>query len=155
MRRLNSYETKSPWHLHRLELIKYYLTKKYEELERPLSIIDIGCGTGEVLSQLKDELYIKSVEGIEINTLGQQICRNKGLAVHPGDIENLPLLGKHYDVILCLDVFYDQTIDVYNSLINFKQFLNTNSIVIINSAALNIFSGVDDSLDDGKKIILE
>ena len=153
IRRLQDYEKDSPWHKFRFSLIKKFLIYQFQNKKKPISVIDIGCGTGEIMCKISEEKFVNNVQGIDLNEVGLEICKQKGINAKYGDIQNFEMSKKTFDVVLCLDVFYSKKIDIKRSLINIKKILENDSIIIINSAALGIFSGVDDFLDDGGRRI--
>jgi SAM-dependent methyltransferase len=70
-------------------------------------IFEIGCGTGETLSYIKNVKHAKWTGGIELTKNTKKIKKNKDLdLIIYGDIENtiLPFKKASLDIILCLDV---------------------------------------------------
>jgi len=65
------------------------------------SIIDLGCGNGSLLQKLIREKNVAGV-GMEISETGVQICRQKGLQVMQGFIdEPLPFPDNTFDYAIC------------------------------------------------------
>ena len=74
---------------------KHYLTSKGLHLNYSLitqmiegnsHILDLGCGSGELLQMLKEKKHVKSL-GIDINQDNVISCLKKGLSVIQGDID--------------------------------------------------------------------
>jgi methionine biosynthesis protein MetW len=64
-------------------------------------VIDLGCGNGTLLHQLKEERKA-IVKGVELSTSGVQVCREKGLDILHGRIdEHLPLADNSFDYAIC------------------------------------------------------
>lgn len=64
-------------------------------------VIDLGCGNGALLGRLKKE---KSVEetGLEVSESGVRICKERGLNVMYGKIdEQLPFADDSFDYAVC------------------------------------------------------
>lgn len=57
-----------------------YLSPYFTENDKDLSVLDIGCGLGQFLNNLKGRGYI-NLTGIDINDESIIACRHKGLAV--------------------------------------------------------------------------
>ena len=84
---------------------EYLSSKKYvfELLPRGGIILDVGCGTGNFLSQfIGNDRYI--AEGVEISKLAAKEAEMKGVKVQCGDIQNLHLSAEKYDVVSMLYV---------------------------------------------------
>lgn len=83
-----------------------YLTFKkyvYEYLPDGGKILDIGCGTGNFLSQFAENpMY--SVEGTEVSYFAGKEAMKKGIKVYFGDLLSLQLPEKEYDIISMLYV---------------------------------------------------
>lgn len=65
--------------------------------------LDMSCGTGQLLTELKAAFPAASLEGIEPSALGQ-VAIDKGHHVTVATIEDLEL-PEAYDVILCTHAF--------------------------------------------------
>jgi len=59
----------------------------YRIVERGARVLDLGCGTGDLLYLLAREKGAQ-VQGIEVNDLAIYECVKKGLSVFHGDIES-------------------------------------------------------------------
>jgi methionine biosynthesis protein MetW len=52
------------------------------------SVLDLGCGDGELLAMLRDEKDISRAQGIEIDEQAIHQCVARGLSVYQGDIDS-------------------------------------------------------------------
>jgi SAM-dependent methyltransferase len=73
---------------------------------KPKSLIDVGCGTGALLSAFREQGLF--VTGLEYSEAGLEYCRRRGLTVTKFDIERddlgSVLKGQKYDVCISLEV---------------------------------------------------
>jgi len=75
-----------------------------EGMKRPLEILEIGCGTGEITQSLTE---FGNVKGIDVSEEAISFCKKRNIAnVVLGDVNNLDISGdkEKYDFILALDV---------------------------------------------------
>lgn len=73
------------------------------EMVKNGSVLDIGCGDGLLLEQLKNKGL--TVSGIDISSTAINICKERGLDCIHGDIsEKLPFEDNSYDSVLLIDV---------------------------------------------------
>ena len=67
------------------------------------SILDIGCGDGLILEQLKRKGIV--VKGIDISSKANNLCRKRGLDCDQVDIANtLSFKDNSYDEVILIDV---------------------------------------------------
>ncbi len=73
----------------------------FKIIENNSKVLDLGCGSGELLSKLKEEKDIEAY-GIEIKEKLIYSCMEKGLTVFHGDIESglLEYPDKSFDYII-------------------------------------------------------
>jgi len=65
------------------------------------SVIDLGCGNGSLLKKLVEEKKVNA-QGVEISSSGVDACKNKGLKVLQGRIdEKLPFKDLDFDFSIC------------------------------------------------------
>jgi len=96
------------WFVGRRRIIESFLAPLCSRLrgelksDRPLKILDVGCGTGanlEMLSQFGD------AEGVDVSAEALAFCRERGLAdVRQGAAEQLPWEDGSFDLVTGLDV---------------------------------------------------
>ncbi|MBI2420379.1 MAG: methyltransferase domain-containing protein [Ignavibacteriales bacterium] len=64
-------------------------------------VLDLGCGNGSLMKQLETVKQIKT-HGIELSKSGVAVCKDKGLQVTEGRIdEALPFPNKSFDYAIC------------------------------------------------------
>lgn len=107
------YDQRPKGHLAWINRILSYLSKRSTARKekfiirnlgnRPkISILDIGCGSGEFLAQLDNDIFKKT--GVEINPEGYELCRQKGLQVYGQEIGQLNFADK-FEAITLWHVF--------------------------------------------------
>ncbi|MEZ0538775.1 class I SAM-dependent DNA methyltransferase [Fibrella arboris] len=117
---------------------------------RDLTILDAGCGTGGLLSRLRQAGYT-AIHGVDGSPEGVTFCRERGL---PVDLLNLNQLASYspagmsdasFDVIICNDVFcYFVDTDLIPLLSEFERRLRPGGILISNNNAFSVFWGEHD-----------
>ena len=117
------------------EWVKPVAKKIYKLLESNPSakILDVGCGFGNLIAELKDN-YNFSVEGIEYSphAIKKSHPSVKG-KIKKGNILNLPFKKNSFDAVICFDVIYyldlKETKRAIKNLINVSQkYILFNSI---------------------------
>ena len=120
--------------------------------KKDISILDIGCGTGGLLSFLRQSNYT-NLQGIDYSEHSIHFSKLRNLNVKKINIDNIDIMFQHqqFDVIICNDVFYclDKS-QIINALQNIEALLKTNAIFISNNNAFNIFYGTHDIAVGGK-----
>jgi len=86
------------WFKSKRKIIKYFI-KKYG---KPGSLLDIGCGTGITLLELKDSF---EVFGVDSSKIALEFCKKRGLKnLKLSPAEKLPFKDESFDNILALDM---------------------------------------------------
>ncbi|PKO54946.1 MAG: SAM-dependent methyltransferase [Betaproteobacteria bacterium HGW-Betaproteobacteria-2] len=90
------------WFRGRNSLIKKQLRKYFSQADL---ILEIGCGTGQVLRAIREALPIARLHGTEINTSGLKYARKQMPEVEflQIDARNIPIRD-HFDVVCAFDV---------------------------------------------------
>ena len=73
-----------------------------ERTFKPKSIIDVGCGAGTLLAQLKQDGV--KVKGLEYSDAGIARCREKGVDVEKFDLETDEAIEGSWDVTVSFEV---------------------------------------------------
>ena len=71
----------------------------------PESVLDVGCGTGALLAELADQ-GVAITRGLEHSEAGIELCRQRGVAVTPFDLEarEITSVDETYDVVASMEV---------------------------------------------------
>lgn len=134
------------WWEGRRQLIKFLLKGK-----RPLKILDIGCGTGETLSYLKQMFPKAKLYGVDSSTSAIKYSKQRGHKnISKSLAEKLPFRDNTFDVVLFLDVLEHITAD--QKVINeAKRVLKKKGSIIITSPALGFIWSAHDTEQGHKR----
>ena len=111
-----------------------------------IKILDIGCGTGGLMSRLKNEGY-KNIQGFDISDYAIMKCKNKKLDAWIQDIKtiNNKKIKNKYEVIYCCDILcYLTEKEIIEFFQNVSEIMSENALLIINIPAFKKFSGIHD-----------
>jgi len=94
-------------------------------------ILEIGCGSGNTVSWVKQEWGCKWAGGVELFSEAAEKARDKIDIVYCGDIEKLDLTLEEssLDVILCLDVL-EHLVDPWGLIAKLYRLLKTGGVII-------------------------
>lgn len=85
-----------------------YVLNELQQLDFQ-KILDVGCGTGEILKSIKERYSFVQLYGLDISEemLKQANDKLKGTAtLILGDAENITLKTNSFDLLLCTDSFH-------------------------------------------------
>jgi len=112
----------------------YEIVQKYLPKKNKLTVLEIGAGTGNVLSEFKSKA---NQHGIEISELGTEYssdcieaCQHKDINVIQGDIQTVLKMDKKYDLIILSHVF-EHFIDLGEELNKINTLMTNESILYI------------------------
>ncbi len=126
------------WHKAKRELVKKLLPR-----QNNLRILDIGCGTGKLMEDLRQS---GEVWGIDVNPQAVNFCHRRGLK--RVSLEKFPDITLHqkFDVIICLDVL-EHIKDDHKAIAVISHLLKNNGLAIITVPAYQwLFSYWDEIL---------
>lgn len=100
--KMGDFEKHYWWHKGKLSLVSE-LHSMYFPADKKLRILEIGCGTGEVLNLLSS---FGDVTGMDISEEAVQASQDRGFDVIQGDVNTMDLSSHEdtYDLVLALDV---------------------------------------------------
>lgn len=120
--------------------------------KKEISILDIGCGTGGLLTFLRKNNY-SNTQGIDYSDYSIHFSKSRNLNVQKMSIDDLNtnFHPQQFDVIICNDVFYClEKPQIINVLHNISNLLKPNGIFLSNNNAFDIFYGTHDIAVGGK-----
>ena len=122
------------------------IRKHFKAMDPDLKILDAACGTGGLLSFLKENGY-SNLRGFDYSRHAIEFSKERGLNVVFGDLRDVDAFepGETFDIITCNDALYFLTDEeIIRALSAFKNRLNRNGLIIINIHAFEAFSGTHD-----------
>ena len=104
-------------------------------------ILDAGCGTGGMLSQLRGfESY-----GVDLSTVAVEHCRQRGLPrIVPASTHELPFGDQVFEAVLSLDVLYHEDVDEHRTLEEMTRVLKPGGLLVMNLPAFECLRGTHD-----------
>jgi SAM-dependent methyltransferase len=144
--RMYETEQKLWWYLVLHGKVLKQIRKHFNADNRELRILDAACGTGGLLSFLRERGYT-NLFGFDYSQHAIDFSSERGLLIGFGDLRNVTAFrpGETFDVICCNDALYFLTDEeIIRALNAFRQRLNPNGLLIINIHAFEAFSGTHD-----------
>lgn len=104
------------------------------EEQKPLRILDVGCGRGFYLKALSLYRFLKEIHGVDINTsyltYAKKLSRDRRVVINKASIYHLPYPNNHFDSIICTEVLEHLTDDL-QGLLELRRVLKRNGLILI------------------------
>lgn len=127
-------ELTHPWY-QRTRLLMINVLKK--TLNKKSIILDVGCGTGGTIAQLKNHGF-NNVFGIESSNMAISFCKKRGLKnIILSRAENIPYPSNNFDAVICLDVLYHQGLNRKKVIQEIKRVLKPGGLFYSQEPAFN------------------
>lgn len=109
--------------------------------------LDIGCGTGNLISKIKKILKNKNIYGIDISPAmvletQKKILKKNHKNIIVGDIENLDFPNNTFDIITANFIFHHVP-HINKAIKETKRVLKTNGVILITSYEPSINTGLN------------
>lgn len=125
------------WFKGRRFLIKKLLKKYFLDLSK-ISVLDAGCGTGYLDLELKNNLGVKQVVGLDISETAVELTKSNGNNIILSSLEKIPFPGSSFESVLLLDVL-EHAANETKVLNEIERALKNNGLLFIFVPALNFF----------------
>ncbi|ARK12015.1 class I SAM-dependent methyltransferase [Fibrella sp. ES10-3-2-2] len=133
------------WYRHLHNLVLSAIQQRFGT-RKDLALFDAGCGTGGLLSRLRQHGYT-NIRGVDGSADGVALCHERGLSVDLLDLNALSTYspGDMFDVIVCNDVFcYFHDPELLPLLSELRRRLKPGGMLISNNNAFAAFWGQHD-----------
>jgi len=119
------------WFIVKRKIVNDNLPKNSKRLK----LLDVGCGTGMVLYDLKSRGY--DTYGLDIMPAALKFCKARGLKnLFKGSVIKMPFKSEFFDIVTCLDVLYHKQIKDDNEAIReIYRVLKPDGLLILTDAA--------------------
>ena len=88
------------WHQHKRKLVHQLIS---EYLGRPGKVLDVGAGTGKILSELKNKGW--QIKGVDGEKEAVRWAKKRGVVIKQHDLtKKLPFKNNSFDLVVSLDV---------------------------------------------------
>lgn len=146
--RMYTLETSFWWYRVLHELVE--TTIQQHKPQATIRMLDAGCGTGRMMEICQK---FGKVEGIDYSTDAVEYARKRGLEnVELGDLNEVELEARSYDVIVSLDVLYHAAIKDDKAILGkFYGALKEGGLLIINLPAFEYLKRSHDIVVHTKK----
>jgi SAM-dependent methyltransferase len=111
-----------PFHSSRIDPI-------YWDIPDNVSILDIGCNSGEFMKRLLAGKKGVTVKGIDLSETAVKVAQDKGLDVILGDGETLPFPDASFDYVVLMEVLV-HTHDAKKLLSEVRRVLKTDGVLV-------------------------
>jgi len=108
-------------------------------------LLDAGCGTGGMLSFLRESIPCLDMEGIDASPKAVKYCQERGLEVTEGRVEALPFEADEFDAVLSLDVLYHEGVQEDQALEEMVRVLRPGGVLLLNLPAFDCLRGAHDA----------
>ncbi len=132
------------WYRVRRELVAELLAPIRQKKGKPLQVLDIGCGTGLLMQELRQ---FGEVHGVDASERAIAYCKERGLSPSIGSAERLPFPGASFDVIVMLDVL-EHLKDDDTGAHEVHRILRKDGVAIITVPAFRFLWGVTDRISN-------
>jgi len=146
---IHSIERTHWWYVARRKIVFDWVSQALADREAP-RVLDIGCGTGFNLEQLRRIETIHSghgyAVGLDFSSEALRFCRSRNLTrLVCGDGTRSPLRGESFDLIMALDVI-EHLEDDGQAVREFARVLKPGGAVIIFAPAFGFLWGLQDEV---------
>lgn len=140
---------KEHWWFQARKDIVLKLISLHIELKKNFKIMDIGCGTGMMLEEIKNKFSITAI-GIDNSEEAVRFSKKRGLNIILSSAEKIEQNSESIDLIMALDLIEHIENDIA-SLKEFNRVLKKNGYVLLTVPAFNCLTSAHDVINEHKR----
>jgi ubiquinone/menaquinone biosynthesis C-methylase UbiE len=128
------------------QALRQHVVASIEPAIPNFSLLDAGCGTGGMLSVLRQKFPAADLTGIDQSNHALELtaARGTGTNLVPASVHELPFPGGSFDFVLSLDVLVSTGVDDSLAMHETLRVLRPGGRLILNVAALDFLKGAHD-----------
>lgn len=119
---------------------------------RPIGVLDAGCGTGGMLEQLRVEAPQWGLAGADVSPFAVTHTQERGFdEVQLASIEAMPFASERFDAVISLDVLYHEAVNEQRALTELRRVMKPGAVLILNLPAFDCLAGQHDVAVQGAR----
>jgi ubiquinone/menaquinone biosynthesis C-methylase UbiE len=132
------------------QALRHHVAASIEPVAPHFSLLDAGCGTGGMLSLVRQKFPEAELSGIDESNHAIELAgaRETGAKLLQASVHNLPFPADSFDVVLSLDVLSHAGVDDSLALRETFRVLRPGGRLILNVAAFDFLKGAHDCAVD-------
>jgi SAM-dependent methyltransferase len=132
------------------QALRHYVAASIEPVASHFSLLDAGCGTGGMLSLVRQKFPEAELSGIDESSHAVELAgaRETGARLLQGSVHDLPFPTESFDIVLSLDVLSHTGVDDALALRETFRVLRPGGRLILNVAAFDFLKGAHDCAVD-------
>jgi ubiquinone/menaquinone biosynthesis C-methylase UbiE len=132
------------------QALRHHVAASIEPMAHHFSLLDAGCGTGGMLSVLRQKFPEAELSGIDESNRAIELAgaRETGAKLLRASVHELQFPAQSFDVVLSLDVLSHAAVDDALALRETFRVLRTGGRLILNVAAFDFLKGAHDCAVD-------
>jgi SAM-dependent methyltransferase len=132
------------------QALRHHVAASIEPVAPHFSLLDAGCGTGGMLSVVRQKFPEAELRGVDESSHAVELAtaRGTGARLLQASVHDLPFPAESFDVVLSLDVLSHAGVDDALALRETFRVLRTGGRVILNVAAFDFLKGAHDCAVD-------
>jgi len=132
--------------INKLSLNTWLMGLLNEYHDTKISVADIGCGKGDLITDIVSSFKIKEGVGVDVSQSMVEFCsksiKRKRIFFIKGDITKIPLQTKKYDVVVCTHVLHHVK-DLDSAIKELMRVTKKNGTILITTYDVDMNSGLN------------